>query len=92
MDGTPDQGEAGHCGTVREALGAYAIGALEPEESGPINAHLAVCPVCRAEYDELAKVAALLSALRPAARHAGTAIPHPSAPVRAQSSKERPPA
>ncbi|EGX57728.1 hypothetical protein SZN_21301 [Streptomyces zinciresistens K42] len=50
---------------MREDLGAHTLGALEPEESAQISAHLAACPACRAEHAELAEVAALLSALLP---------------------------
>ncbi|UQA91141.1 cupin domain-containing protein [Streptomyces halobius] len=95
MDGTSDSGAAGRCGTAREALGAYAIGALEPEEYGPISCHLVACPACRAELAELAKVAELLSALRPVTRvdrHTGAGEPSSRCAGRARSLDERPPA
>lgn len=74
MDGTHDWGTNGCYECVREDLGAYALGALEPWENERISAHLAVCSDCRAEHDELAKVAALFFELLPvvlADRHPG---------------------
>ncbi|GAA3246072.1 zf-HC2 domain-containing protein [Streptomyces labedae] len=62
---------AAGCEEIREWLGAYVVGALEPEEELPIRAHLARCPACRSERDDLADVVKLLrSALpMPAAAH-----------------------
>ena len=60
MDGTRGRGTA-RCGSVQEDLGAYVLGALEPEENERTIAHLAVCSACRAEHDELAEVVALLA-------------------------------
>jgi len=37
------------CGERRIALGAYALGALEPEERAAIETHLAGCAGCREE-------------------------------------------
>jgi anti-sigma factor RsiW len=48
------------CAHPREDLGAYVLGALEPEERAAVAAHLAECPVCRAEYDRLARLPDLL--------------------------------
>jgi Putative zinc-finger len=45
----------------REDLGAYLLGALEPEEAERMLRHLEECPACRAEYAELAPVAGLLA-------------------------------
>ncbi|MET9835903.1 zf-HC2 domain-containing protein [Streptomyces sp. NPDC006385] len=86
MDGRSDRGAAGGCGSVREDLGANVIGALEPEENEQIGAHLAICPGCRAEHDELAKVARLLSELLPVTR----VDRHPGWPSRAPSSRKPP--
>ena len=36
---------------VLDRLGAYALGALEPEEQAAVEAHLAGCPSCRAALD-----------------------------------------
>lgn len=48
------------CNDTRLDLGAYALGALEPQESAALERHLAGCPPCRAELEELASVSALL--------------------------------
>ena len=45
---------------VREELGAYVLGALEPEERDAVAAHLAACPSCAAEHARLAGLPALL--------------------------------
>jgi hypothetical protein len=44
-----------------ELLGAYALDAVEPEEAAAVAEHLAGCPVCRAEVDQLRAVAAVLA-------------------------------
>ena len=63
---------AAGCEEIREWLGAYLIGALEPEEDEMITAHLAHCSTCRSESDDLAGVVRLLRGALPmlAARHA----------------------
>jgi anti-sigma factor RsiW len=45
---------------VREEIGAYILGALEPEERDAVAAHLAACPSCAAEHARLAGLPALL--------------------------------
>ena len=45
---------------VALALGAYAVGALEPEEAAEVRAHLETCAACRAEAERLARAAAWL--------------------------------
>jgi hypothetical protein len=45
------------------ALGAYVLGALERDERAELEAHLEVCPVCRAELERLAPLPGLLSRL-----------------------------
>ena len=42
-------------------LGAYVVGALEPDEAEALRRHLAGCPVCRAEYQDLHSAAGLLA-------------------------------
>lgn len=37
----------------RDLLGAYALGVLDPDEVRAIDAHVAQCPDCRRELDEL---------------------------------------
>jgi hypothetical protein len=48
------------CAHLREDLGGYVLGALEPAERDVVAAHLAECPDCRAEYERLAGLPALL--------------------------------
>ncbi|ACZ83904.1 hypothetical protein Aros01_02246 [Streptosporangium roseum] len=48
------------CDEVRMSLGAYVLGALEPEECVFVEAHLAECAGCRAEFEELTGVATFL--------------------------------
>ncbi|MET9836079.1 zf-HC2 domain-containing protein [Streptomyces sp. NPDC006385] len=69
---------AAGCDEIREWLGVYAVGALEPEEEAPIRAHLARCPACRSEHDDFAEVVRLLRAAlpRPAAAY-GARPPRP---------------
>ena len=52
---------AGECAQVRDELGVYVLGAIEPGERGRVDEHLASCPRCR---DELAGLAALPGLLR----------------------------
>ncbi|MCW2882249.1 MAG: putative transrane anti-sigma factor [Sphaerisporangium sp.] len=49
------------CDDVRMSLGAYVLGALEAEEAVLVEAHLATCPDCRAELDELSGLTAVLA-------------------------------
>jgi anti-sigma factor RsiW len=42
-------------------LGAYVVGALEPDEAQELRRHLADCPVCQAEYQDLSSAATLLA-------------------------------
>lgn len=58
------------CLQLREAIGGYVLGALEPDEAARVRAHLATCPGCAAEYRELARLPELLdlsAGLEPAA-------------------------
>ncbi|MEV6866935.1 zf-HC2 domain-containing protein [Streptosporangium subroseum] len=48
------------CDEVRMSLGAYVLGALEPDECVLVEAHLAECADCQAEFDELTGVSAFL--------------------------------
>ncbi|MEY9966271.1 anti-sigma factor RsiW [Streptacidiphilus sp. MAP12-16] len=42
------------------SLGAYLLGALDPEERRALESHIAGCPLCRAELVELAPLPGLL--------------------------------
>jgi hypothetical protein len=48
------------CEEVRLALGAHALGALDPEEAEEIDTHLATCEACGAELLDLEGVAGFL--------------------------------
>jgi hypothetical protein len=49
------------CEHLRSAIGAYALGALDPDEAAAVRRHLEVCPDCAAEHDALAPLPGLLS-------------------------------
>ncbi|MEV7966553.1 zf-HC2 domain-containing protein [Sphaerisporangium sp. NPDC088356] len=49
------------CEDVRMSLGAYMLGALDADEMVQVEAHLATCPDCRAELDEISGLSALLA-------------------------------
>ena len=49
------------CAHIRDELGGYLLGALEPEERDAVAAHLAQCPECAAEHERLAGLPALLA-------------------------------
>ena len=51
----------------RESLGAYALLALDDTERQEVEAHLASCADCRAEYEELRTMTDLLGDLPPEA-------------------------
>lgn len=49
-----------HCRGVRELLGVYVVGAIEPAERGVVDEHLSHCTDCREELAGLAGLPALL--------------------------------
>ncbi len=51
----------------RSQLGAYALGALEPDEVRQIDAHLATCAECSAEVAELEEMKEFLGEVPPEA-------------------------
>jgi hypothetical protein len=53
------------CEEVRGLLGAYALGALEPDERSFVAAHLATCAACRAEAASYALVVDALGVAAP---------------------------
>jgi hypothetical protein len=44
------------CEETALSLGAYVLGALEPEERREVRDHLSACPACAAEYAELKRL------------------------------------
>ena len=48
------------CREIRQALGVYVLGAIDPAERAQVDAHLAECPDCREELASLAGLPALL--------------------------------
>jgi anti-sigma factor RsiW len=58
------------CPGWRGDLAAYLVGALHPQACAAVRRHLATCPACEAEYQDLAPVVswlALLTLLTPPA-------------------------
>lgn len=51
------------CGQVKILLGVYVLGGLRGSQETRVTTHLAGCARCRAEYEELAEVPALLDML-----------------------------
>jgi anti-sigma factor RsiW len=49
------------CGELRPLLGAYVLGALDPEEAAAVRAHVAACAACAAEHSRLAPLPGLLT-------------------------------
>jgi anti-sigma factor RsiW len=48
------------CPRWRGEIGAYIVGALDPDAAAAVRQHLARCADCRAEYDELAPLRGVL--------------------------------
>jgi anti-sigma factor RsiW len=48
------------CREIRQALGVYVLGAIDPAERAQVEEHLAACPECREELASLAGLPALL--------------------------------
>jgi anti-sigma factor RsiW len=48
------------CREIRQSLGVYVLGAIDPAERADVDAHLAECADCREELADLAGLAALL--------------------------------
>jgi anti-sigma-K factor RskA len=53
------------CAEVHPNLAVFALGGLEPEEAAEVERHLASCPGCRRELEELRKVNRALDAAPP---------------------------
>jgi anti-sigma factor RsiW len=65
------------CDDLRHSLGAYVLGALDPEEAAAVRRHLQECPRCAAERDALTPLPSLLST----AGGADAAITEPLSPA-----------
>ena len=50
-----------HCDDLRQSLGVYALGALDPDDAAAVRRHLLECPECAAEADALQPLPGLLS-------------------------------
>ena len=48
------------CRDIRQALGVYVLGAIEPAERAQVDEHLATCQECREELASLAGLPAML--------------------------------
>jgi Putative zinc-finger len=48
------------CRDIRQALGVYVLGAIDPAERAQVDEHLATCPGCREELASLAGLPAML--------------------------------
>jgi hypothetical protein len=48
------------CREIRQALGVYVLGAIDPAERAQVDEHLAHCPDCREELASLAGLPAML--------------------------------
>ena len=48
------------CRDIRQALGIYVVGAIDPAERAVVDIHLGTCPDCREELAGLAGLPALL--------------------------------
>lgn len=53
------------CTEIHPNLAAFVLGGLEPEETAEVRRHLATCPGCRRELEELRKVNRALEAAPP---------------------------
>ncbi|GII93393.1 anti-sigma factor family protein [Sinosporangium siamense] len=69
------------CEEVRLSLGAHVLGALEPDEAVLVEAHLAECEACAAEFDELAGVSDLLARVGRVSEHDVAQVASPPAAV-----------
>jgi hypothetical protein len=48
------------CREIRQALGVYVLGAIDPAERAQVDEHLSSCPECREELASLAGLPAML--------------------------------
>jgi hypothetical protein len=57
--------EMAGCREIRQALGVYVLGAIDPAERAQVDDHLTICPECREELASLAGLPALLRRIPP---------------------------
>jgi anti-sigma factor RsiW len=65
------------CRDLRPLLGAYVLGALEPDEAAVVREHVASCTACAAEHTRLAPLPGLLT-LAEGAQRATAEPPSPA--------------
>lgn len=64
---------------IRESLGAFAMGQLDPDEAAAVEGHMESCPECRVEAESLKQTGALLELVDPAvADSLSEPLPQPS--------------
>ena len=68
------------CDDVRDALGVYVLGAIDPAERALVDQHLAVCRECREELVGLAGLPGLLGRVTPDEVERASTNPPPAAP------------
>jgi hypothetical protein len=62
------------CEETALSLGAYVLGALEPEERREVREHLSACPACAAEYADLKRLPLALDHVTLEDLHAAPAV------------------
>lgn len=75
---------------LREAVGAFVLGALGPTESDLVSAHLTDCAACRVEYAELLDLLPLLASVCEQEAVHGPVRPEPAVLGRVLASARRP--
>lgn len=66
------------CRQIRILLGVYVLGGLRGYQQTQVTIHLAGCARCRAEYEELAEVPALLDMISGEEAAAAEPLPGPA--------------
>lgn len=74
---------------LREAVGAYLLGGLEPAEADEVAAHLSECESCRADYAELADLVPLMALVTEQEAVRGPVRPEPAVLGRVLESSRR---
>jgi len=79
---------------LRESLGAFVLGHLDPAEADRVRAHLATCAQCRADLAELTPVATALALAKPASTISAGRVPDElrarmDAAIRSEAGRQR---